>query len=341
MIGASSRMCCAGWVPAKRGRAPLSKLDQVNSGFDPPYIEVTNPLVESERFLRSSMMPGLVRAVVYNTERRQDDVRLFEVGTVFRYPLGVPPPGVPAEGVPADPEGVPPDPGGGPLADAPERLSAIFAVAGDDAWTAAAAWRTIADALGIADWIMGEGPRAGREAAVLHPYRSASLSSVVTGPKGENGTDEHATQLGVVGELDPYKLGQFGLVTPDGRPRRVGWLDLDIGALLDRDRVPRRSEEARAISKFPSSDIDLAFVVGDSIPAGTVERTLRQAGGELLESVELFDVYRGPSVPEGSRSLAFHLRFSALDHTFTDQEISELRSRCIEAVEGKHQASLR
>ena len=52
-------------------------------GFDPPYVEVTNPLVESERFLRSSMAPGLIRAVVYNTERRQGEVRLFEVGSVF------------------------------------------------------------------------------------------------------------------------------------------------------------------------------------------------------------------------------------------------------------------
>ncbi len=57
--------------------------DQTAGGFEPPYVEVTNPLVESERFLRASMAPGLVRAVLYNTERRQGDVRLFEVGSVF------------------------------------------------------------------------------------------------------------------------------------------------------------------------------------------------------------------------------------------------------------------
>jgi phenylalanyl-tRNA synthetase beta chain len=177
--------------------------------------------------------------------------------------------------------------------------------------------------------------------AVLHPYRSASLSSIVTTSAGQNGSAERATQLGVLGELDPSKVSQFGLLNPDGRPRRVGWLDLDIGTLLDRDLVPRLPEEARPVSKFPSSDIDLAFVVGDSVPAGSVERTLRKAGGDLLESVELFDVYRGPSVPQGSRSLAFHLRFCALDHTLADQEIAELRSRCIRAVESEHQASLR
>jgi phenylalanyl-tRNA synthetase beta chain len=121
----------------------------------------------------------------------------------------------------------------------------------------------------------------------------------------------------------------------------VGWLDLDLDALLDRSVVPRRPEQSRPLSRFPSSDIDLAFIVPDLVPAAAVEATVRRSGGELLESVELFDVYRGPSLPEGSRSLAFRLRFCALDRTLTDDEVGELRSRAIDAVEQEHQASLR
>ncbi len=302
----------------------VSEFDQVHAGFDAPHIEVTNPLVEAERFLRSSMAPGLLRAVMYNTDRRQGDVRLFEVGTVFRLPR-------------TDAA----DPDGGPSAEAPERLSAVFAAKRDDAWTAVAAWRTIAEALGIADWVMDDRPSSSRDAAVLHPCRRASLSSIVTGPAGESGDAGQSTEVGVIGELDPTTVGEFGLLDPDGRPRPVGWLDLDIGTLLNRDLVTRRPEEARPISRFPSSDIDLAFVVADSVPAGAVERTLRRSGGELLESVELFDVYRGASVPEGSRSLAFRLRFCALDHTVTDEEVGQLRTQCIGAVEREHQARLR
>jgi phenylalanyl-tRNA synthetase beta chain len=302
----------------------VSEFDQVHSGFDHPFVEVTNPLVETERFLRSSMVPGLTRAVLYNTDRRQGDVRLFEVGTVFVYPT--------------DP---PMDPEDGPPADTSERLSAIFAAEGDDAWTAVSAWRTIAEALGIADWVVGERPHFGPMATIMHRYRSASLLSIVTAVSDEHGPIEHPTELGVAGELDPYIVGQFGLLNHDGRPRRLGWLDLDIGRLLDRDRVPRRPELSRPISRFPSSDIDLAFVVRDSVPAGSIERTLQVVGGDQLESVELFDVFRGPSLEEGSRSLAFHLRFCALDRTLTDHEIGELRSACIDAVSSKHQASLR
>jgi len=121
----------------------------------------------------------------------------------------------------------------------------------------------------------------------------------------------------------------------------VGWVDLDLGVLLDPARTPRRPDEARPVTRFPSSDIDLAFVVDESVPALSVERTLRHAGGTALESVELFDVYRGPSIGDGARSLAFRLRFSALDHTLDDEETGRLRSVCIEAVTTGHAARLR
>jgi phenylalanyl-tRNA synthetase beta chain len=98
---------------------------------------------------------------------------------------------------------------------------------------------------------------------------------------------------------------------------------------------------ARVVSRFPSSDVDLAFVVADEVPAGAIEEALLQAAGELCESVTLFDVYRGPGVTPRSRSLAYRLRFCAPDKTLTDAEVAELRSRCISAVESQFQASLR
>ncbi|HEX3979619.1 MAG TPA: phenylalanine--tRNA ligase subunit beta, partial [Acidimicrobiales bacterium] len=300
----------------------VSDFDQTMSGVDPPYIEVTNPLVESERYLRTSMVPGLVRAVIYNAERRQGDIRLFEAGTVFHYP----------ETPPVDPED-------GPPAEMAERLGVVFCAAGDDAWTAVAAWHAICDELRIADWDMTG--VSGTTGAVMHAYRSAALVSIAAKPADEFGFTTKSTQVGVVGELDPFIVGSLGLLGRDGRARRVGWLDLDIGTLLDRQRVPRRPEVVRPISRFPSSDIDLAFAVDDGVSAITVERVLRRAGGEELESVELFDAFRGAVVGEGRRSLAYRLRFCAIDHTLDDAELAELRSRCIAAVEKGGKASLR
>jgi phenylalanyl-tRNA synthetase beta chain len=85
----------------------------------------------------------------------------------------------------------------------------------------------------------------------------------------------------------------------------------------------------------------MAFVVEDAVPAAAVEQTVRLAAGALLESLTLFDVYRGTGVPEGTRSLAYRLRLCAPDHTLTDQEVAEVRGRCIAAAEQAHGARLR
>jgi phenylalanyl-tRNA synthetase beta chain len=140
----------------------------------------------------------------------------------------------------------------------------------------------------------------------------------------------------VLGEVDPEVAAAFGY---DGG--RVGWLEVDLGLLLDPDVVSRRPAEAQAISRFPSSDVDLALVVADDVPASQVEAALVAGGGELLESSRLFDVYRGPGVPEGHRSLAFRLRFSAPDRTLTDDEVGRLRQAAIDAAEAATGATLR
>src|ERR1019366_7846894 len=132
-------------------------------------------------------------------------------------------------------------------------------------------------------------------------------------------------------EVDPGVLAAFGV---DAERQRVGWLEVDLDFLLN--TAHRRQQVVAAVSRFPSSDVDLSFVVDDATTAADVAKTLRHAGGELLEAVTPFDVYRGSGLPVGTRSLAFRLRFCALDHTLTDAEVGELRRLCIEAVEQAH-----
>jgi phenylalanyl-tRNA synthetase beta chain len=150
--------------------------------------------------------------------------------------------------------------------------------------------------------------------------------------------------IGSVGEVDPAVATRFGLTKTTGtgtEARRIGWLEVDLGLLFDESRVMRRVTAGGAVSRFPSSDIDLAFVVADEHPADVVADALREAGGDLLESVRLFDVYRGPGMGEGTRSLAYHLRFCADDRTLTDEEVGALRTQCIEAVSEGFGAVLR
>jgi phenylalanyl-tRNA synthetase beta chain len=171
------------------------------------------------------------------------------------------------------------------------------------------------------------GPEQGSDAAGpgLHPTRSAVLQEATA-----------ATVVGTLGEVDPSVAASFGV-----SERRIGWLEVDLGLLLDPDVVARRSDLSSPISRYPSSDIDLALVVADEVTADRVGSELRRAGGDLLESVTLFDVYRGPGVPEGKRSLAFRLRFCALDRTLTDAEVGELRATLVDAVQHALGATLR
>jgi phenylalanyl-tRNA synthetase beta chain len=279
------------WTPTL-----LAPEDHPRAGIPPPYLRVENPLAREESVLRRSLLPGLLKALAYNGARRQQDLRMFEVGHVFSVPAG------PAE-----------------LPEETEVVAAVLAREGDGAAEAVGLWRLVAEALRLRSVELVADASAG-----MHPTRSARLVAQGDGP---------ALELGRVGEVDPGVLEAFGL-----SQSRVGYLELDVVQL---GRAPRRPPEARPVSRFPSSDFDLAFVVADAVPASALERTLAEAAGPLLESLRLFDVYRGAPLGRGERSLAFRLRVSALDRTLTDSEVAEVRRRCISAVEAAHGARLR
>jgi len=303
-----------GWTDTFVSAASHDDVDLIG-----PAVLVSNPLDAEKPYLRRSLLPGLLGALAYNAGRRQPDVRLFEVGVVFSHPGAGKARVVERSGA-----------GGTEKAELPgerELLSAVFGWEEDDARSAVAAWHVLADALRL-DGVRLVPPNDGTPPLPgLHPTRSAHLMA-------RGGTLDEVT-IGSVGEVDPAVAARFDLTRTSGgvtTPRRVGWLEVDLGVLLDEEQVPRRITIGGAVSRFPSSDIDLAFVVGNEHPADAVADALRTAGGELLESVHLFDVYRGAGIDEGARSLAYRLRFCADDRTLTDEEVGGLRSNCIGAV---------
>jgi phenylalanyl-tRNA synthetase beta chain len=275
----------------------LAPGDLERAGLDPAAVEVENPLDQSESILRTELLPGLLKAVKFNTDRQADEVALFEIGHVFAPPSGT---------------AITPD--------ETERLAVVVTL--PDGGTAEAAavaaahtWIYLADALRLQ-----EGTMAAAAVPGLHPTRGAR----VMGWDGQT--------VGTVGEVHPDVATAYGL------RQRVGYLTLSVDALLAQ---PRRPDQAREVSRFPASDMDLAFVVAEPVPAGAVAATLREAGGDLLESVWLFDVYRGGQLTARQRSLAFRLRFRALDRTLDDAELAGARRRAISAVVGAHGAELR
>lgn len=199
-----------------------------------------------------------------------------------------------------------------PLPDEREYLA--VALAGRDAADAVGVWSALADALAVRNYgLVADDPPG------LHPTRTARI-------------EVGGEVVGHVGEVDPGVLDAFDV------PERVAWLEVDLETLLG---LPHGDKPYAPVSRYPSSDIDLAFEVDDDVPAAEVERHLREAAGGLLVDVALFDVFRGAPVGEGRRSLAFTLRFQADDRTLKDAEVSEVRQGCIDAVQANLPASLR
>jgi phenylalanyl-tRNA synthetase beta chain len=198
------------------------------------------------------------------------------------------------------------------LPDEPECLA--VALAGSEAPEAVDVWRVLAESLAI------EGAHLHQVAvAGMHPTRAAEI--VV-------GDDV----VGVVGEIDPGVLADLSI------DERVAWLELDLDMLL---RQPHGDRPYTLVSRYPSSDIDLAFEVDDTTPGSDVARVIESAAGELLSNLELFDVFRGSPVAEGGRSLAYTLRLQAPDRTLTEDDVASVRQRVIDAVESELPAKLR
>ena len=278
-----------------------------------------NPLSEQEPAMRTTLLPGLLATLSRNVSRGQRDVALFEHGAVF--PGGSRTP-APLPGVDRRPDdatlaallgAVPAQPWHVAVALAGNREPRGWWGAGRRAvWAdAVQAARLVAAASGVELTV-----RAG-DRAPWHPGRCAELL-----------VGDHV--VGYAGELHPRVCAALEL------PARTSVMELDVDAL-----PPARVPVGPRISTFPPVLIDLALVVGDEVPAAEVDAALREGAGELLESLRLFDVYTGPPVPAGSRSLAFALTLRAPDRTLTSEEATAVRDAAIAAAAARTGAELR
>jgi phenylalanyl-tRNA synthetase beta chain len=265
------------------------------------YVTLANPISPERASLRRSILTGLLEAAARNL-RHAERVALFELGQVYH--------AVPGE-LPREPERVgllltgPADPAGW------RRDSARDL----DFYDAKAAVEALLTALLVpATWRAGSHPS-------MHPGRTAEILGPGDAP------------LGHVGELHPAVRSAWAL-----GPRPVAVADLDLEALLAHAQ-PRRTYAP--FSPYPAVHEDLAVVVSEGVPAAAVADVIRRSGGKLLVSVDLFDVYRGPQVGAGQKSLAWSLSFQAPDTTLTSEAVAGPRHRIARALERDLGARLR
>ncbi len=300
----------------------LAPGDLESFGFPADGISISNPLVAEESILRTTLLPGLVKAVAFNARHRQVDVGLFEIGRCFSVGEGV-------------------------IVDVEESSVRDTVLAGESERLAVVlAGREAPEAVALAERLLRSIHRWPTQQTVepVLPGAETSATSLVPAalPGLHPGRSAHLVQLGVavgqVGEIDP------GILVNHGIEGRIAWIELDLTTLLSTDpQVPA----ARPVSRFPSSDIDLAFVVADEVTAAEVRGTIVSAAVAASPEraapvgVDLFDVFRSESLGSDHKSLAFRIRFQAVDRTLTDSEVAGARQAVIAAVEKQHSATLR
>ncbi|MBW3091687.1 phenylalanine--tRNA ligase subunit beta [Bifidobacterium sp. 82T10] len=279
-------------------------------------VEVANPLAGNRPFLRRDILPTLAGTVQLNLRRGLENVSLYEIGHVYLWD-----PNAPA--IPALPGGVKPtdeqlaalDAG---LPKQPMHVAGIFTgLAENDGWLgdkrpvdwsdAVEAVRRIAKLLGAK--LTLDQPAAADVPAQWHPGRAARVMA------GD-------TFVGMVGELHPHVNEALGF------PVHSAAFELDLDALFA--TLDGKPVQAKPISTFPPVKQDLAFTVADTVSADQLEQVIREAAGDALESIELFDVFTGDQIGEGLKSLAFAVVFRAPDRTLTAEDSEAIRKAIVD-----------
>jgi phenylalanyl-tRNA synthetase beta chain len=261
-----------------------------------------NPISSDARSLRPTLLPGLLRVLRLNASRNQRDLRIFEIGTVFAPPQ--------------DGEAAP-----------RESVSIAGLMAGRRApvhWMAVGAERSgFFDMKGaVVPLLRGLGHReircepSNRDA--FHPGRCADV--IVDGRR-----------VGFLGELHPDVADAQGLTDPPLL------FELD-GRVLDRPAGERRVFD---LSPYPSIRRDISLLVPAGITHEDLDAGIRTAGGGLLEDATLYDIYRGPQVPEDREALTFALVFRSKDRTLVDAEVDEVVAGMLAHLETEYNVMLR
>lgn len=285
---------------------------------------VLNPLEADRPELATTLLPALLEALHRNVSRGAHDVALFGIAQVVQPTEATAAVAlIPTDRRPTEDEIATLN---ASLPRQPVHIGAVLAglreprgpwgpgrtVEAADAFEAV---RAIARAAGV------EVTLRAAERLPWHPGRCAQVLV---------GSGEGLVGIGYAGELHPAVVERAGL------PKRTCALEIDLDALPAATALP-----APRVSPFPAVFQDISLIVDDTVPAADVIGAVRDGAGELLEAVDLFDVYTGPQIGQGRKSLTLALRFRAADRTLTEDEASAARDAAISAAGQRVGATLR
>ena len=270
---------------------------------DTSGVRVQNPLADDEPYLRSSLLDTLARRAEYNLNRMEGDVRLFEVGHAFlpsggRLPLEEVRVAALLLGRRRPPHFTDPDPAPYDAWDVKALAASLAAVAFPGEAV------VLVPATGAALWrveVAGRPVGVAQRVALDKPVWAADAFGV-------------ELTLGVMPSADVAPAGAHAAVVAQRSPS-----------------VPH--VVYRTIPVMPAAGFDLALLLASGVSAADVEAVIRRESGELLESVQVFDEYRGERLPAGVRSVAWRLQFRHPERTLRDKELEGRRGKLVSVLQ--------
>ncbi|WP_346352138.1 phenylalanine--tRNA ligase subunit beta [Oceanimonas sp. AH20CE76] len=265
------------------------------------HMILPNPIAADMSAMRVSLWPGLVQAAVYNQNRQQSRLRLFEQGLTF----------------------VPDDTAENGVRQTPVLAGLVLGSVVDEHWSMSSQAADFFDLKGDVESLLALSADelsfsvARTDLSALHPGQSAQLL-------------RGGQPVGHFGALHPSLLKKLGLKS------QVYLFEIELSALTER-KVP----DAVAVSRFPANRRDLALVVDQSLAAADILDLVRKVGGNQLVGLNLFDVYQGQGIAEGKKSLALSLVLQDTQRTLEEKEIADTVARIVSAVSDEFNASLR
>lgn len=258
-------------------------------------IKLANPLVAEQSVMRTTLLPGVLETIARNINFRSLDLKLFEVRRRYLPTSGEMP---------------------------HESLCIAGALTGartDGSWSASREMVDFYDVKGMIEnmleqlHIRGVSWVADTPEPYYHPGKSCS---VMTGKE----------RIGSFGEIHPTVLENFGI------DKTVYGFELDFDKLVT---LSRQRVSITAPSRFPDSTRDIALLAPDELPAENILRCVQSVKAQEIEQAEVFDLYRGAGIPEGSKSIAIRIRYRSYERTLTDEEIGVIHSRVVSALVNK------
>jgi phenylalanyl-tRNA synthetase beta chain len=264
-------------------------------------VAILNPLSEQFAVLRPSLLPGLVASAAHNRRRMVEDVRLFELGTVFSGTRG-------------------------------ERRAVAVAWLGAGApghWSGTGRTVDFFDLKGATDLFAAALGLDVTYAPADVPFLVRGRAATVSVP-AEGG---RAREIGHLGQLRPALAAAHDIPAQN----EVYVAEIDLDAALDAMTFDATVASVPP-PRHPAVVRDLSIVIGDTLPAATVRGTIRSAAPATLVRVREFDRYQGTGVPEGRVSLSLRLTFQAPDRTLTDAEVQRAFDDILSALVQAHGA---